>query len=62
MTHDGTKDSACRDIKKMSLLVDVREGERKEIKKSGLNNGCVTRSYKFENWDVMTNARSDGSI
>jgi len=61
MTHDGTKDSACRDIKKMSLLVDVREGERKEIKKVASIMG-VTRSYKFENWDVMTNARSDGSI
>ena len=61
MTHDGTKDSACRDIKKMSLLVDVREEGRKEIKKMAPIMG-VTRSYKFEDRDVVANARADGSI
>lgn len=62
MTHDSTKDGTCQDIEKRSLVVDVRERGRKEIKKIGLNNGCVTRSYKFEYWDVVANARTDGSI
>jgi hypothetical protein len=33
MTHDSTKDGTCQDIEKRSLVVDVRERGRKEIKK-----------------------------